>query len=62
MSLHTLHLSDPNRAVAAWRAWRSRRAEERERVRTMKIISELPRDLRADIGWPARYYAEHEND
>lgn len=48
--------------VALWRAWRARRAHERERIRTIRILSDLPRDLRADIGWPARYNAECESE
>jgi hypothetical protein len=62
MSIDISHPAEPNGALTLWRAWRAKRAQERERVRTIKIISDLPRDLRADIGWPARYYSEHERD
>lgn len=62
MSIDILHPAEPNGVFAAWRAWRAERARERERARTFKIISDLPHDLRADIGWPSRYYAEHERE
>lgn len=58
MSYETLHISAPVGVFAAWRNWRASRTERRERIRTMKILADLPRDLRADIGWPSRYYAE----
>lgn len=48
------------RIAAARRARAERRARIRERVRTARIMAELPYDIRADVGWPARYEEQSE--
>lgn len=48
------------RIAAVRRAQAVERAKARERVRTARIIAELPYDIRADIGWPARYDEQSE--
>ncbi|MGN6550770.1 MAG: hypothetical protein ACTHJ3_12880 [Pararhizobium sp.] len=48
--------------ATAWQRLRAASRRRRERVRTEKIISDLPRELRSDIGWPGRYFAEYDND
>lgn len=44
-----------DRIAAARRARAVERGKARERMRTARIVAELPREIRADIGWQARY-------
>lgn len=44
--------------VAAWRRLRVEGRRRRERIRTEAIIANLPREIRADIGWRTRGAAE----
>lgn len=38
-----------------WRRRAEERARRRRRLRTAAIIAALPRQIRADIGWPGRH-------
>jgi len=49
-----------DRIATARQARAAERARLRERARTARIVAELPYDIRADIGWPARYDEESE--
>ncbi len=48
------------RIAAARRARANERARIRERLRTARIMADLPDDIRSDVGWPARYDRQSE--
>ena len=54
-------ISDLVDRIAAARRARARSGPRiRERVRTARIMAELPYDIRADVGWPGRYDEQSE--